>query len=69
MKDDRNKEEKLMAAAVVKMKYLMNTGSLDNGFNVIYKGVLQDLGITSDEVEKYIQSNKESLKRVCFDGK
>ncbi len=67
-KADKPKAERIRSAAVVKMKYLLSAGKLDSGFKMIFDGVLQDLGLTEQEVDAYIESNREELTRFCLDG-
>jgi hypothetical protein len=50
----------------VKFKYEMMAGKLDDGFKIIYQGVLKDLSLKRDEVDKYIEKNREELKKICM---
>jgi len=67
-KATKPKTERLRSAAVVKLKYLMTAGKLDSGFEFIFKGVLEDLGLTEQEVDQYIEQNQDELNRLCADG-
>ena len=67
-KADKPKSERLRSAAVVKVKYLLTAGKLDAGFEFIFKGVLEDLKLTQQEVDAYIEQNEEELTRLCMDG-
>ncbi len=62
-----NKRDRLHRAAIVRLKYQLMTGNLDLGFQTVFQGVLTDLEITEDEVEAYIQKNREELKKICLE--
>jgi hypothetical protein len=64
----KTKNERLRSAAIVKMKYQMLSGTIDKGFETVYRGVLSDLGLTEEEVESYIESHAEELKQACLEG-
>lgn len=64
----KSKSERLRSAAIVKLRYQMLSGTMDKGFNTVYQGVLSDLGLTEDEVEKYIEAHTEELKKACLEG-
>ena len=64
----KSRSERLRSAAIVKLKYQMLTGTMDTGFKKVYQGVLTDLGLTEDEVEKYIEAHAEELKKACLEG-
>ena len=64
----KSRSERLKSAAIVKLKYQMLSGTMDRGFNTVYQGVLSDLGLTEDEVEKYIEAHAEELKKTCLEG-
>ena len=61
------KSERLRSAAIVKLKYQMVTGKMDEGFRTVFKGVLKDLSLTESEVDRYIDQNKEELTRICVE--
>jgi hypothetical protein len=63
---ENSKIKRLRSAALVKLKYEMMAGKLDDGFKVIYQGVLKDLSLKQDEVDSYIEKNKEELKKLCI---
>jgi len=64
----KSRSERLRSAAIVKLKYQMLSGKMDKGFKTVYQGVLSDLGLTEDEVEKYIEAHTEELKQACLEG-
>ena len=61
-----SRTKRLRSAALVKFKYEMMAGKLDDGFKIIYQGVLKDLSLKRDEVDKYIEKNREELKKICM---
>jgi hypothetical protein len=65
--EGKSKTERLRSAAIVKMKYQMVTGKMDEGFRTVFKGVLKDLSLTESEVDGYIDQNKEELTRICVE--
>lgn len=64
--DKKSKNSRLRSAALVKLKYELLSGKLDDGFEIIYEGVLRDLSVEKSEVDKYIEKNKEELRRICI---
>ena len=64
----KSRSERLRSAAIVKLKDQMLSGTMDKGFKTVYQGVLSDLGLTEDEVEKYIEAHIEELKKACLEG-
>jgi hypothetical protein len=64
----KTKSERLRGAAMVRLKYQMLSGTLDKGFKTVYRGVLSDLNLTEEEVERYIETHKEELKKACLEG-
>lgn len=65
---ERSRKERLRSAALVRVKYQMLTGGLDQGFMVVYRGVLEDLCVTAEEVDDYIKRHTEELKKACLEG-
>ncbi len=63
----KKKIDRLRSAALVKVKYLMNTGKADDGFRIIFDGVLKDLKLSSKEVDDFIEKNRENLTRQCME--
>ena len=64
----RTKNDRLRSAAIVKLKYQMLAGSADTGFQTVFAGVLKDLKLTEEEVNRYIENNAEELKQACLEG-
>jgi hypothetical protein len=50
-----------MGAALMKLTFSARGELDDPNFRAIYRGVLQDLGVTDAEVQKYIRDNKDKL--------
>jgi hypothetical protein len=64
----KSKSDRLRSAAIVKLKYQMLAGSMDAGFQTVFTGVLKDLKLTEDEVDRYIKDHSEELKKACLEG-
>jgi hypothetical protein len=64
----KSHQERLKSAAIVKYKYSLVTGTLDEGFRIVYQGVLKDLDVKEDEVDRYIAEHQEKLQQICADG-
>ena len=62
----QTKPDRLRKAAIVKMKYLMLTGKMDDGFRAVYEGVLEDLRLKEADVDKYIDKHRAQLEKVCL---
>jgi len=58
-----SRTERLRSAAMVKVKYIMSAGKLDSGFKFIFKGVLEDLKLTEQEVDEYIAAHEQDLEQ------
>ncbi|MBN2497693.1 MAG: hypothetical protein JXR96_24075 [Deltaproteobacteria bacterium] len=69
MSSKRSRNERLRSAAIVKMKYLQMTGRLDKGFKVVFDGVLEDLRLSEQEVDQYIENNREELSALCLEDR
>lgn len=65
MKKKRTPEERLRAAAIVKLKYELDTGHLDEAFRSVYQGVLSDLGLKEADVDRFISKNRDALLKIC----
>jgi hypothetical protein len=64
----KSKNERLRSAAIVKLKYQMLAGRLDDGFKTVFDGVLKELDLTGEEVDAYTEKNREELAQVCLAG-
>jgi hypothetical protein len=64
----KTKSDRLRSAAIVKLKYQMLAGSVDTGFQTVFAGVLKDLNLTEEEVDRYIEENAKELKQACLEG-
>ena len=67
-KAGKSKTDRLRSAAIVKLKYQMITGKMDKGFQTVFQGVLKDLSLSAEEVERYIESHHEELEKICTEG-
>ena len=58
-------KDKLWGAAVVKMSFRLSGGEDSPKFKSIYPGVLRDLGLEDEQVEKYIEENREAVEKAA----
>jgi hypothetical protein len=58
-------KDKLWGAAVLKMSFRLRGDEQAPAFRAIYPGVLRDLDVSDDQVEKYIQENQEAVERAA----
>lgn len=63
---EKSRDERLRAAAIVKMKYQLTTGRMDPGFKTVYDGVLSDLDLGENEVDAYIEKHRNELEKICL---
>ena len=54
----------LDAAALLKLTFLLRGGQDHPNFRVVYRGVLQDLGLTDAQVERHLALHRERLRAV-----
>ncbi len=64
MTSDTKKADPFFGAAVLKLM-LERKGMLSGGGSEILKGVLEDLGITENKLDEYIDKNMDMLEQVC----
>jgi hypothetical protein len=62
----KTRDERLRAAAIVKLKYTLLSGRMDKGFQMVYEGVLGDLAVREDEVDAFIEEHREELEKICL---
>ena len=55
------KKDPLFGAAALKVSFGMRGDENAEGFRFVYEGVLRDLGLTDDEVEAYLEKNRERV--------
>jgi len=56
-------KDPLFGAAVLKLSFLIKGAADDPGFRVVYFGTLKELGLTDQQVSKYISLNRDKLER------
>ena len=54
-------KDKLFGAAVLKMSFRLRGDEDSPAFQFVYPGVLRDLELSDDAVEKYIASNQDAV--------
>ena len=57
----RKAQNPLEGAALLRLTFSARDELDDPNFRAIYRGVLEDLGLTDEEVRAYIQQNKPAL--------
>ncbi len=58
-------KDKLYGAAVLKMSFRLRGDEDSPAFRFVYPGVLRDLELEDEVVEKYIQDNREAVERAA----
>lgn len=58
-------KDKLFGAAVLKMSFRLRGDEDSPAFKFVYPGVLRDLELADDAVEKYIEENRESVEKAA----
>ena len=58
-------KDKLFGAAVLKMSFRLRGDEESPAFKFVYPGVLRDLGLEDDAVEKYISENRDAVEKAA----
>jgi hypothetical protein len=58
-------KDKLYGAAVLKMSFRLRGDEQSPAFQFVYPGVLRDLELEDQAVEKYIQENRDEVERAA----
>ncbi len=58
-------KDKLFGAAVLKMSFRLRGDEESPAFRVVYPGVLRDLELEDEAVEKYIEENREAVEKAA----
>ena len=58
-------KDKLWGAAVLKMSFRLRGNEQTPAFRFMYPGVLRDLDLTDEQVEKYIAENKDAVESAA----
>jgi hypothetical protein len=63
------KKDPLFGAAVLKvsleLKGMLNTAADQEGYNEILDGVVSDLGLTHDDLDRYITEHRVEIEKIC----
>jgi hypothetical protein len=57
--------DRLFGAAVLKMSFRLRGDEKSPAFQYVYPGVLRDLELDDDAVEKYIEENRGAVERAA----
>ena len=58
-------KDKLWGAAVLKMSFVLRGDEGSPAFKAIYPGVLRDLELTDEDVDKYIGENRALVEKAA----
>lgn len=61
----KTQRERLFGAAVLKVSSTLRGAHESPAYKSIYPGVLRDLGVTDEEVDAYVESNREEVERAA----
>jgi len=65
MPKGKSPKEKLFGASVLKMSFRLRGDEQSPAFQFVYPGVLRDLELDDEAVEKYIEENREAVERAA----
>ena len=63
--NDKKKRDPLFAAAVLKLSFRLANNEGTPAFKFVYEGVLRDLGVTDEAVEKFLGENHERVLKAA----
>jgi hypothetical protein len=58
----KTKDERLFSAAVVRYSFTTRGEEQKAAFDFVYQGVLRDLGLSDDDVLRYLGEHEEEVK-------
>lgn len=58
-------KDKLFGAAVLKMSFRLRGNEETPAFRFMYPGVLRDLGLKDEDVERYIADNRDAVEKAA----
>jgi len=58
------KKNPLFGAAVLKLSFQLRGEDAGPGFQFVYEGVLRDLGITDEEVVRYLADHRTEIEEA-----
>ncbi len=58
-------KDKLFGAAVLKMSFRLRGDEQSPAFRVVYPGVLRDLELDDEVVERYIEENRDEVEKAA----
>jgi len=61
----KRRKDPLFGAAVLKVSFGMRGDENAQGFRFVYEGVLRDLGVTDEEVDAYLEENRERVEAAA----
>jgi hypothetical protein len=64
MAKTKTMEERLFSAAVLRRSFELQNREYRAGFRFVYEGVLRDLGLAEDEVERFLEAHRDEVERA-----
>lgn len=58
-------KDKMFSAAVLKMSFRLRGDEASPAFLAVFPGVLRDLKLDDDELERYIEQNREAVEKAA----
>jgi len=58
-------KDKLFGASVLKMSFRLRGNEDTPAFKAMFPGILRDLDLTDEQVEKYIAEHRESVEKAA----
>jgi len=59
------KRDPLFGAAVLKLSFRQRGDEASEGFQRVYEGVLRDLGVSDEEVERYLVEHRDEVEQAA----
>lgn len=56
------RRDPLFGAAVLKLSFALRGTSAEEAFRFVYEGVLRDLKVTDEEVDRYLEEHREEVE-------
>jgi hypothetical protein len=65
MAGNEKKRDPLFAAAVLKLSFRLGNNEKSPAFKLIYDGVLRDLGVEDEAVDRFLTENYEKVLKAA----
>lgn len=64
MPDKKRDKNPLFGAAVLKLTFTQRHAEQSPQFTAIYHGVLRDLGVSDDDVDRYLEQHRAEVQKA-----